>query len=484
MIKWVNEILLGARSCFSRYAPFTWFVVTVTALMIGQEHVGVTSIVRELCIDPNRYYGALRFFRSKAWNIDTIRGWWIQVVLKSGVLHLENGMPVQLGDGTKKSKEGRKMPCVKRLCQESENSAKPSFIFGHMFGMAGVLAGTLGKLFCVPLGIKIHDGDHAIHQWDAEASGKPEPKDESHVVRMIRDASGVAGEIGKSLLLLDAYYLSVPALVALKEEAANAGKHLLSIVVRAKKNATAYELPVRKPGRGRPPVKGESVKLMGLFKAAKTSSSLVQTTIMMYGKEEQVSFMSRDLLWGKQHYQLLRFVVAQISGSMPIILASNDLTLGPAQMIRLYSYRFKIECCFFNLKNTVAGFAYRFWSTAMPKLNRYAPTKLSPLESVVGANDRRLVSAAFRATQGYVMMACIAVGLLQICSLRFAQEINASPIRWLRTRTNSIPTEATTADFMRKTIFKHFGEDVNLPIIHIINRLQPSHEDTKHSLVA
>jgi hypothetical protein len=183
------------------------------------------------------------------------------------------------------------------------------------------------------------------------------------------------------------------------------------------------------------------------------------------------------LLWGKKHYQLLRFVVAQISGSSPIILASNDLTLLPEQMIRLYSYRFKIECCFFNLKNTIAGFSYRFWSSAMPKLNRYAPKTSNSLDSVVKDNDKRLIAAAFRATQGYVMTACIAVGMLQICSLRFADEINASPLRWLRTRTNSIPSEATTADFMRKTIFRLFGENTDLTIIRIISQLQRSHAD-------
>jgi hypothetical protein len=369
-----------------------------------------------------------------------------------------------IGDGTKESKEGRKMPCVKRLHQESGNSAKPSYIFGHMFGMIGVLAGNVGKLFCVPLSIKIHDGDHHIRCWGAEE--QPEPARESHVVRIIKDASQCAQQLGKSILLLDAYYLSVPALVALAEEACAAGRDLLSIVVRAKKNVTAFRLPVRKPGRGRPPIKGESVKLMEWFKSCQ--DALTTTTVMLYGKEETVSFLSCDLLWGKKHYQLLRFVVAQISGGNVIILASNDLTLTPVQIIRLYSYRFKIECAFSQLKNTLAGFAYRFWSTAMPKLNRYASNDTEPLEAVERENDKKLIGAAFRATQSYVTVSAIALGLLQICALRFTDEINASPLRWIRTRTNRVPSEATTADFLRKSIFRRFTSTANLSIIRFI----------------
>jgi hypothetical protein len=337
-------------------------------------------------------------------------------------------------------------------------------------------------MFCIPLSIKVHDGSHKILCWDADAEEVDEPKDESHVVKTIRDASECAKQLGKSILLLDAYYLSVPALAALSGEAETAGRGLLSIVVRAKKNATAYELPVRKPGRGRPPKKGKAVKLMALWES--NQHALTSTTAVLYGKEETVSYLSYDLLWGKKHYQLLRFVVAKISGASPIILASNDLNLSPVDIIRLYSYRFKIECAFCQLKNTLAGFAYRFWSMAMPKLNRYAPANTEPLEKVVTQNDKKLIRFAFRATQGYVMVAAMALGLLQICSSRFKDEINASPSRWVRSRSNVVPSEASTADFLRKTLFKAFASSACLSIIHFIQMLHPKSQDSPKDSVA
>ncbi|MDE7310322.1 MAG: hypothetical protein K2N87_01680 [Eubacterium sp.] len=51
-------------------------------------------------------------------------------------------MAALAGGGVKQAKEGRKMPAVKKLCQEPENSAKPEFIHGHMFGGLGILMET------------------------------------------------------------------------------------------------------------------------------------------------------------------------------------------------------------------------------------------------------------------------------------------------------------------------------------------------------
>lgn len=213
MLNWLNDTLMSSRKCFSREATFRWFVVLVIGFMTWQEHVGVTSFIRELWIEPSRYESMLHFFRSKAWQLGTLREWWIQIVFSSGTIYYEFGMPILVGDGTKQNKYGMKMPCVKRMMQQSGNASK-HYIFGHMFGAIGVLAGDMGKLFCIPLSAKIHDGDAQIRKWTDE-----NVKEESHVPRIIREACNVAEVMKqKSILLLDRYYLTKPALIALREE--------------------------------------------------------------------------------------------------------------------------------------------------------------------------------------------------------------------------------------------------------------------------
>ena len=105
------------------------------------------------------------------------------------------------------SKEGRKMPGVKKLHQESENSGKPEYIFGHMFGVVGILAGNMSKLFCIALSASVQDGVSKIREF-----ADPTTPSVSHVVQVITQAGEIAAQIGPSTILLDRYFLSVPAL--------------------------------------------------------------------------------------------------------------------------------------------------------------------------------------------------------------------------------------------------------------------------------
>lgn len=90
--------------------------------------------------------------------------------------------------------------------KESENSSKAEYIFGHMFGVVGILAGNKSKLFCIALRASVRDGVSKIREFE-----DPTVLSESHVVQVIKQAGNIATQIGPSLILLDRYFLSVPA---------------------------------------------------------------------------------------------------------------------------------------------------------------------------------------------------------------------------------------------------------------------------------
>jgi hypothetical protein len=273
-------------------------------------------------------------------------------------VYKQDGMTVLIGDGVKQSKEARKMPGVKKLHQESENSSKAEYIFGHMFGGVGVLIGGAFKMFCVPVSMKIHDGVKTIRQWD-----KSDRAEDSHVVQMIENGFDIAKIMGNSLLLLDRYFLSVPALLRLSELNKCVSTNLLHVITKAKSSVTAYTKPGKYSGSGRLRKKGESIKLIELFDSR--NGDFIETTMTLYGKEEKIKYLCLDLLWGKKLYQELRFVLVTYNG-IKSILVSTNLALCPITIISLYSYRFKIECTFRELKQGIGGFKYQFWSKVMP----------------------------------------------------------------------------------------------------------------------
>lgn len=190
---------------------------------------------------------------------------------------------VLVGDSMKQAKEGRRMPGVKKLHQESENVSKGDYIFGHLFGAIGILIGDSSKWFCLPLFMNLQDGIQPIPGWKKSANEGENP---SHIVQMIEQGFEATTGFGQALLLLDRYFLSVPA-----PERLNACHHAsetrMHLVTKAKSNVVAYERPpAKKPRRGRPPKKGTAVKLKELFTTR--AADFQTTTLQLYGKEERV----------------------------------------------------------------------------------------------------------------------------------------------------------------------------------------------------
>ena len=150
MMRFLNEILAGFRKSFSREATFKWFVVIVAGLLVRTDHLGVTSVIRGLCLSVD-YVTMIGFFRSSAWTLDALTERWCALVREHAPLVKMGDAFIIVGDGVKQFKEGRKMPGVKRLHQESEDSSKGEYIWGHLFGGLGILAEAAKKSFCIPL---------------------------------------------------------------------------------------------------------------------------------------------------------------------------------------------------------------------------------------------------------------------------------------------------------------------------------------------
>ena len=465
MLNFIDKVLCHFESCFSRKASFCWFVTITVGFMLRSDKLGVTSVIRDLALSPHCYLSMIHFFRASSWSLDTIRRCWFSAVKQYSPLYTEGPFHVLVGDGVKQAKEGRRMPGVKKLFQESENSSKPEFIHGHMFGGLGILAGNPGSWACVPLSIRLHDGLQDIHGWN-RASLPPA----SHVLKMVGDAYRAAQTFGDCLLLLDRYFLTVPALKTLN--ALNcAGAVRLEIVTKAKRSCTAFEKPAPgKPGRGRPRKKGDAVHLKELFASHK--EQFAETRMELYGKQETIRYYCVDLLWGQKLYQELRFVLVEMGG-VQSILASTSLELEPLSIIRLYSYRFRIECMFRELKQQLGAFCYHFWSKHMPKLSYYRKAwEPGPLEQVKNERSRKNILKAVRAIEMHMVISCIAMGILQIISVCSYGKLSSDQLRYQRTPSRGRVSEAALMVHLRKYFFMFMQQQPDLRITQIIRKQQ------------
>ena len=214
---------------------------------------------------------------------------------------------------------------------------------------------------------------------------------------------------------------------------------LITLIIRAKKNFVAYfeaEKPKGKRPQGRPAIYGEKVKLIELFDHVELFS---KEKCCIYGKIEEVSIAALDLLW-KPTGSLIRFVPA-VTSRGPIVLMCVDLTQDPIAALELYCIRVRIENMFDMLKNLMGVFRYRFWTKRLPRHSR-KPKKNKYLKSPAEEN-LAIVKRCFTAYERFVMTGAIALGLLQLVSLKFKQSAWRRFPLFLRTRSRMLPSERT-----------------------------------------
>ena len=468
MCAFIEQILGKFRPHISREDAFAYFVILVCGIMLRIDHLGVTSIVRALALRPGVYDALIHFCHATSWDLTIIRHCWWETIAKCMPLYQECGMYILLADGVKQAKEGRRIPGVKRLHQESETQSKAEYIFGHMLGCVGVLIGKPGILFCLAASLRFHDGLQECAVW----AGGQACWALSHVVQLFMDCSHVAQYIGgTSIVIMDRYFLTVPGLLMLNELNSSSAVYLYAII-QAKKNCVAYELPpTREPGqRGRPRLTGKRVVLASLFQTL--HDAFIPAEVELYGKTQSLHYYCINLLWGKGLYQELRFVLVEMSDGQRSIFASTKLDLDPLRIIRFYSYRFKVENCFREFKQIFAGLKYRFWSKSMPKLNHFRKTTdPTPLSLVTDTKDREKILKTIRRNEIYILAACIAMGITQAISILFDTEELRGKLRFQRTAPRKI-SEANVVDYLRSHFQLFLTNAPQSSILHLIRKRQ------------
>src|SRR6266567_5341273 len=428
---WWRGVQLLRPAC-RRTTTFFWLALVLAAFCLRPDLAGVTSLVRSLGLTDGCYYCLLHLFHSTALPLEALTAAWLLTVRHLLGRHLvhQNGRPVALVDGLKRSKEGRKMPGVKCLHQESDRNAKAPFIMGHSCQAVALLAQAAGACVGIPIAARIHEG----------------------LVWSNRDRRSLLDKLARLLLELvweeavtvvaDAYY----AAGKFARHLLNAGHHLVS---RVRSNAVAFFPPPSNPRvkrRGRPRLYGRKTKLRHWFRL----KARFQTVRLALYDDRQVNlrYFSRDLLW-RPLGQLVRFVWVTHPHRGRLILLCTDLTMTPLDILRLYAWRFKIEAGFWQAIHTVGAYAYHFWMRAMTPLRRSEGNQYLHRKS---AKYRQAIRRKFAAYERHIQIGLIAQGLLQYLALVFPRVAWRNFNSYIRTaKTDRAPSEWVVTHALRHT---------------------------------
>jgi len=392
--------------------------------------------------------GCAIFFRAKSYQLSTLLSLWHTYVLKQDQTVLVAGRCVLLGDHTHAPKDGGRMPGVVSMRERSETQSKPSYFRGQCWGALGLLVGSIGACFGLPLELRIDQGFvHLGH----EPMGS-----DSHVglgERVVRMALAFAVEQDRPAgLVLDAFFpTAVVFRVARSVYSVALKQPYLYILVRAKKNYVGYfPAPAKPPHRPGPQARyGKKVHLKECFDHRHLFESTPGT---LYGQAETVQLMALELLW-KPLGEPLLFIFA-ITSRGPLMLMSSDLALSPATALELYCTRARIEIMFAMLKHVLGAVRFRFWTNYLPKHPR-RPRANKHLQAPA-AEHMAAVTACWNACEVFVGCATIAHGLLPLIALRFESQVWHHHALYLRTQSRALPSERTVKQVLAPQLLPQF----------------------------
>lgn len=456
MIKEIETILKKFRSCFSRKAAFKWFVIIIFGFIVRHDFYGVSSLVRCFSLETSYYECLLHFFRADSWNLKIIIKCWIKVILEECTIVKINGSQVIISDNIKVSKEAKKMPGVKKLKQQSANSNKASYIWGHNFGVISMLIGSDCNYSAIPVKAELHEDVEKLREFQGKEI--PEVKGEKKVTihtLTVQQAINIIKITGISgLLVLDAYF-AVSDPFKMSREFIENGKQMLHIITKGKRHYVGFK---KKYNKNDKLIKGEKIKLKEVFKDK--ADEFKTKKVYVYGKKEKIKYFTMDLIWGPNN-DVIRFVWVK-DGDETFFLMCSDLTLTPEKIIKAYGYRYKIEVSFKFLKHVIGAFKYHFWSKELPKLKR-KDGKID-LNEIKDKTSQKAIAKTTTAIERFVNIACIALGILQILAFKCPEKIWEQYDGWFRTITSQIPSIETVQNVI-KAEFYHPSKEIKDSLI-------------------
>lgn len=462
------SVVKELRGACSRESTFLWLALSLLGFSCRPDNVGITSFVRVLQFTPQAYHRFLHFFHSDGVSLERLSSLWVALCLRLFQPFEADGRLVFIADGIKAPKEGKKMPGVKSLHQQSGSNSKPEHIMGHSLQAISLLVrGTTGYVTAIPLVSRIHEGLVFSNRDRRTLLDK--------LVQLFMPIVAVTQRA--AILVADSYYACAKVIVPLLAK----GCHLVS---RAKKNAVAYypfiPTDTECKRRGRPRRYGEKVRLIDL---ADTQDHLfVEAISPVYGERNvMVRLLAVDLLW-RPVGQLVRFVIVKHPMRGTLFLLCTDLSLSALEILSLYGYRFKIEVGFRQAVHVIGAYAYHFWMMAMKPIRRGQGDQYLHRTS---AEYRKAVRRKLGAYHLHIQLGCIAQGVLLHLAINHSHTVWRYFQGWLRTlRLDLPPSELVVSQALHSSLLEFLrSSEIDQNLTKIVQKFRRHVQDPPNTQI-
>jgi hypothetical protein len=444
---WLKAARLLRPAC-TRSRTFLWTLVVLMALSIRQDVAGVSSFIRGCGLRGACYANLLHLFHSQALPLEQMMAVWTRaaLILFGPWMFRVRGRPVLVADGIKRPKEGRQMPAVKLLHQDSQSNSKAEYIMGHSCQAIALLVEGLGACLAMPLACRIHEGLVTSN------------RSKRSVLDRLIELLALLPLAEPVYLVADAYYASRKIILPLLLR----GDHLIT---RFRSTASAHwpvKTDSRTGRRGRPKLYGKKFKLQTLFDQMEL---FVHAASPAYGEKDVIlRYRTVQVMW-RPVGRLVQVVAVDNPRRGRILLLCTDLELPPLEVIRLYSRRYKIEVGFKQAIHQVGAFAYHFWMRDMQPLRRGDGNQHLHRRS---PDYRRKVMRKLAAYERHILLGLISQGLLQYLAVSRPAEVWRHFGSWMRTmKTAAAPSEAVVASALRHSLSDFLW---NLPATHFLKK--------------
>jgi len=294
--------------------------------------------------------GWSRFLAKSKWSLEVLQDRLVQFIISllGDELLFRGQYLVAVIDTSLMAIFGKKMAGVQRWHDHSGNADRGGYIRGHHWGLIGILVCRAKQWICLPIIARLIFGKQ-VPAWTCEQEGIRKASFWDQSLALCFD---LVRKVKHPLIIIaDAYFSKAPFIKGLR------GENII-LVSRLRNDAVGWKKlpPQRQKRRGRPKSKGEQMRLRNLLKAMPVQTA----SILRYGKEKIVHFVSTELFLRQAPFPVKVVVVK--TASNPLILVCSSETISAEDIIQLYAARFSIETAIEQMKGSLGWCDYQCYT--------------------------------------------------------------------------------------------------------------------------